>query len=192
MGASGNPFYVSELQFLTPGREYLPGLVPSVVWGREEAAGGEALPDCGIQSKRKGVVLSPLLVITIIIMEISEQAPEASPFISSPTPAFCLGSGMWGPSGCPSLSFAEAARLGRRRGSRGAPRPPVEASRLVPVLSGTASPALGALKSNSQRGWIRKPQQRPDLSKLTLSRGKEGGGLVRGLRAAPYPSRRGP
>lgn len=65
-------------------------------------------------------------------------------------------------------------------------------AQLVPVLSGTASPASGALKSNSQRGWIRKPQQRPDLSKLTLSRGKEGGGLVRGLRAAPYPSRRGP
>lgn len=143
MGASGNPFYVSELQFLTPGREYLPGLVPSVVWGREEAAGGEALPDCGIQSKRKGVVLSPLLVITIIIMEISQQAPEASPFISSPTPAFCLGSGMWGPSGCPSLSFAEAAGLGRQRGSRGAPRPPVEASPAGASLVGHSLSGIG-------------------------------------------------
>lgn len=40
---------------------------------------GKQLLDCRIQYKRKGVVLSPLLVITIIIMEISQQVPEASP-----------------------------------------------------------------------------------------------------------------
>lgn len=47
---------------------------------------GKQLLDGGIQSKWEGVVLSPLLVITVIIMEISQQAPQASPFISSPLP----------------------------------------------------------------------------------------------------------
>lgn len=61
-------------------------------------------------------MLSPLLVITIIIMEISQQAPEASPFISSPTPAWCRSSGMWGPSGGQCLSFAEAGQAGEAEG----------------------------------------------------------------------------
>ena len=37
---------------------------------------GKQLLDCGIQSNWEGGVLSPLLVITVIIMEISQQAPE--------------------------------------------------------------------------------------------------------------------
>lgn len=45
---------------------------------------GKQLLDSGIQSNREGGVLSPLLVITVIIMEISQQAPETSPFIGSP------------------------------------------------------------------------------------------------------------
>lgn len=45
---------------------------------------GKQLLDCGIQSNWEGGVLSPLLVITVIIMEISQQAPETSPFIGSP------------------------------------------------------------------------------------------------------------
>ena len=45
---------------------------------------GKQLLDSGIQSNREGGVLSPLLVITLIIMEISQQAPETSPFIGSP------------------------------------------------------------------------------------------------------------
>lgn len=105
-----------------------PCVLPSRLSGWEETAGGEALLDCGIQCKWKGVVLSPLLVITIIIMEISQQAPEASPFISSPTPAWCQGPGMRGPSGCQRLLFAEVAWTGMG-GSRGAWEPPVEGSR---------------------------------------------------------------
>ena len=45
---------------------------------------GKQLLDSGIPSHREGGVLSPLLVITVIIMEISQQAPETSPFIGSP------------------------------------------------------------------------------------------------------------
>lgn len=45
---------------------------------------GKQLLDSGIQSNWEGGVLSPLLVITVIIMEISQQAPETSPFIGSP------------------------------------------------------------------------------------------------------------
>lgn len=56
---------------------------------------GKQLLGCGIQYKLEGVVLSLLLVITVIIMEISQQAPEASPFIGSPCTCE-RGSGVWG------------------------------------------------------------------------------------------------
>lgn len=120
-----------------------PCVLPSRLSGWEETAGGEALLDCGIQCKWKGVVLSPLLVITIIIMEISQQAPEASPFISSPTPAWCQGPGMRGPSGCQRLLFAEVGWTGKWGG-------PVErgghlwkGAGPAPVLVATASPSPG-------------------------------------------------
>lgn len=97
--------------------------------GWEETAGREALLDCGIQYKRKGVVLSPLLVITIIIMEISQQAPEASPFISTLPSCFVSGTLDCGaPGGFEACHLQRQTGLGGKRGSHGERRPHVEVS----------------------------------------------------------------
>ena len=78
------------VHFLTGKDSYLPRMLLRLCWGWWLV--GKQLLDGGIQCKREGVVLSPLLVITVIIMEISQQAPETAPFASSPR---ALWGGLW-------------------------------------------------------------------------------------------------
>lgn len=84
-GASGSPFITLSLFPISTVRVIIPSLRSSqlIVRLQQRQLVGKQLPGCGIQYKWKGVVLSPLLVITVIIMEISQQAPEASLFIGS-------------------------------------------------------------------------------------------------------------
>lgn len=130
------------------------------------------------------MVLSPLLVITVIIMEISQQGPEASSLWSP----VHLGAGLWSV-GLPvvlSLLFADVSWAGEEeRALEGKPR--AEASRAETGLVTAISCSQRALKS-CLLGVGQKNSAAARPSQVDPWLGKEGG-PIDGSRSALSPWR---